>query len=635
LVSDLILFPGYALSAQQSGFDKTSNEPENRLDGVAEIHSNDMTLANSELDHNKSSGKINIYSNPTYIFLDNESGVISYGLSSFWKDPHSSCKDTFKCTTNFTTGWKDNTSFQMSTTNNTKKIWSWMYGQPTDVKLDENYRVLTHMKLSKWATQSHIVLEGFNETSKQWYQIKQCPSGKNGPLEWQEFSCDIPVPENTTKIRPVLNAGWSSVVGKKATTWFDLIYIVRLGPVIFDPNLKAETVYQGLELPTGIAFLGRNDFLVSEVLKGTVQRIVNGQKLTQPLIDLDVAQREGLLGIAVQKNISKVQAGHGNESTYVFLYFTAKKDNGKALGNVLYRYDLVNNKLVNPKLLLELPAGFEHNGGKILIGPDKYLYIAVGELKNKTSLSHERNKALNNQSKYANEPDGRGGILRIDQNGQPIGAHGILGDKEPLNKYYAYGIRNIFGIGFDPVTGKLWDTENGPDFGDEINLVEPGFNSGWRMVQGIWTIAEGEKKAGLASENPDTLVDFNGKGKYSTPEFTWNKTVGPTALKFMTTDKLGKEYENDMFVAEANNGRIYHFKLSQNRTALFLQGPLKDKLADTDNELDNVTFAQGFGLITDLEIGPDGYLYVLSHDQGRVYRIVPSDLNEDVPQYPD
>ena len=99
-------------------------------------------------------------------------------------------------------------------------------------------------------------------------------------------------------------------------------------------------------------------------------------------------------------------------------------------------------------------------------------------------------------------------------------SHGILGDKEPLNKYYAYGIRNIFGIGFDPVTGKLWDTENGPDFGDEINLVEPGFNSGWRMVQGIWTIAEGEKKAGLASENPDNLVDFNGKGKYSTPEFT-------------------------------------------------------------------------------------------------------------------
>ena len=55
---------------------------------------------------------------------------------------------------------------------------------------------------------------------------------------------------------------------------------------------------------------------------------------------------------------------------------------------------------------------------------------------------------------------------------------GILGNTYPLNLYYAYGIRNSFGMDFDPVTGKLWDTENGPDYGDEINLVEPGFNSG-------------------------------------------------------------------------------------------------------------------------------------------------------------
>jgi aldose sugar dehydrogenase len=343
-----------------------------------------------------------------------------------------------------------------------------------------------------------------------------------------------------------------------------------------------------------------------------------------------------LLGIAVQKNISKTQTGLGKEITYVFLYFTAaKKNGGEALGNVLYRYELVNNKLVNPKLLLELPAGFEHNGGEILIGPDKYIYLTVGELRNKTTLSHERNKALNNQSKDANEPDGRGGILRIDQNGQTVDSHGILGDKDPLNKYYAYGIRNSFGIDFDPVTGKLWDTENGPDFGDEINLVQPGFNSGYRKVQGIWNMGEGQKKAGLALEEPGNLVNFGGRGIYSSPEFTWDHTVGPTALKFLTTDKLGKEYENDMFVADADNGRIYHFKLNQNRTALFLQGPLLDKLADTDNELDNVTLAQGFGLITDLEIGPDGYLYVLSHDQGRVYRIVPSHLNEDVIQHLD
>ena len=92
-------------------------------------------------------------------------------------------------------------------------------------------------------------------------------------------------------------------------------------------------------------------------------------------------------------------------------------------------------------------------------------------------------------------------------------------------------------------------------------------------------------------------------------------------------EKLGKEYENDMFVGDVNNGRIYHFKLNQSRTGLLLDGPLIDKIADTDKELGNVVFAENFGIITDLKIGPDGYLYFVVHDEGKVYRIVPNDQN--------
>ena len=89
--------------------------------------------------------------------------------------------------------------------------------------------------------------------------------------------------------------------------------------------------------------------------------------------------------------------------------------------------------------------------------------------------------------------DGRAGILRLTQDGYPVlnaNGNGILGKKYPLNIYYAYGIRNSFGIDFDPITGKLWDTENGPQFGDEINMVEPGFNSGSDRVYGIWEANE-------------------------------------------------------------------------------------------------------------------------------------------------
>jgi glucose/arabinose dehydrogenase len=121
------------------------------------------------------------------------------------------------------------------------------------------------------------------------------------------------------------------------------------------------------------------------------------------------------------------------------------------------------------------------------------------------------------------------------------------------------------------------------------------------------------------------FVNFNGKGTYSPPEFTWNNTVGPTALKFLTSDKLGQEYKNDLFVGDITNGNIYHFDLNKDRTELILSGKLSDKVADTSAEINesNIIFGQGFEGITDIEVGPyDGYLYVLSYRDGALYRIV-------------
>ncbi len=159
---------------------------------------------------------------------------------------------------------------------------------------------------------------------------------------------------------------------------------------------------------------------------------------------------------------------------------------------------------------------------------------------------------------------------------------------------------------------------------NEINLVEPGFNSGWNKVQGIWNrVTDDRFNASDINYNPSDLVDFDGKGKYRSPEFVWKYTVGPTALKFLNSDKLGKQYENDLFVGSVNNGNIYHFKLNQNRTGLLLDGPLVDRVADTDNELDSVIFARDLGIVTDLKVGPDGYLYFVVYNEGKIYRILP------------
>jgi aldose sugar dehydrogenase len=397
---------------------------------------------------------------------------------------------------------------------------------------------------------------------------------------------------------------------------------------ISDPALGVETVVEGLEFPTTMAFLGPNDILVLEKEKGTVQRILNGKMLPEPILDVNVgaSQERCMCGIAISKSIP----GH----TYVFLYYTETdtvdrediSEGNDPIGNRLYRYELVNDKLVNPKLLLDLPAipGPRHNGGALVIGPDNNLYIPVGDVDG--TYQGEESETLTQNFADGVEPDGRSGILRITQDGNPVPNGGIIGDEFPLNLYYAYGIRNSFGINFDPVTRNLWDTENGPGEGDEINLVEPGFNSGWALVQGMSTSSSNNNND--QGSSPSDLVDFDGKGTYSDPEFEWQQTLGPTALIFLHSDRLGQQYQNDIFVGSVVTGNIYHFDLNEDRSQLALIGELEDKIAETrETGAEDIVFGEGFAGISDLEVGPDGLLYVVSLGQGKIFRIVPGDVN--------
>jgi glucose/arabinose dehydrogenase len=293
--------------------------------------------------------------------------------------------------------------------------------------------------------------------------------------------------------------------------------------------------------------------------------------------------------------------------------------------------------LINPRLLLDLPAdpGPAHNGGVITVGPDDNIYLALGELLRTDYVGDDFDTEAQN---YENgkAPDGRGGILRVTQDGEIV-QPSILGDKHPLDMYYAYGIRNSFGIDFDPLTGNLWDTENGPGFGDEINLVEPGFNSGWAKVMGINKVVEEldvdpeskeEKRKIIKGEKilstPEDLVDFNGNGKYSPPELSGRFI--PTEILFLNSSTLGEEYRDDVFIATVI-GNIYRFDLNEDRTELVLEGALSNETEVYETDLEDAIFAQGFGIITDIEEGPDGYMYIVSgirEDNAKVYRISPA-----------
>jgi len=380
------------------------------------------------------------------------------------------------------------------------------------------------------------------------------------------------------------------------------------GQVLVDPSLKVELFFKdGLKGPaTSMAFLAPDDILVLEKNTGKVQRIVNGSLEQNPLLQVKVGTEVelGMLGIAISKN----QQG----KTFVFLYYTEANSSGIVIGNRLYRYELIDNKLVNPLLLLNLPAtspivGHEnnHNGGKVVIGPDNNVYLVIGDVGGRMGNIQNIMRG--------SSPDGTSGILRVTQDGKSV-HNGPFGSSVPNILYYAYGIRNSFGFDFDPVTGNLWDSENGGIDKDEINYVYPGFNSGWRKAMGM----------ALSRFDPnEDLFYFDGKGNYSDPEFVWKETVAPTALKFLNSSKLGSQYENTIFVGDVKRGNLYNFRLDSAREQLLLDPPLDDKVADTPQEIQDIVFGRGFGVITDIQVGSDGYLYILGID-GTIYKIVPA-----------
>ena len=145
------------------------------------------------------------------------------------------------------------------------------------------------------------------------------------------------------------------------------------------------------------------------------------------------------------------------------------------------------------------------------------------------------------------------------------------------------------------------------------------FNRGWEKAQGIWE-REKYSEGSIAPKEPSNFVNFGGKGKYSDPEFTWRIPVGVTSIKFLDSDKLGKDYQNDVFVGDFKRGNLYHFDLSEDRNQLILDGPLKDRIANNQDELQKAILGHGFSTITDIEVGPDGYLYVLTY-AGELFRI--------------
>jgi aldose sugar dehydrogenase len=374
-------------------------------------------------------------------------------------------------------------------------------------------------------------------------------------------------------------------------------------PTLSDPNIRVEKVIAGLESPTSMGFLDNDDIIITQKDNGRVRLVSNGVLQPQPILQVPVLNNSerGLLGVAIANTTTD------SSTKTVFLYYTEPV--GDQARNRIYRYEWngVNNNLTGGRLILDLPGepGPNHNGGKMQIGPDGMLYAVKGDLNRDGMLQNVRDGP---------PPDDTSVILRVDYNGNGVGnvlsAMGV-----DLSKYYAYGIRNSFGFDFDPLTGVLWDVEDGPTDYDEINIVLPGFNSGWQKVMG---------PLGIEGITAEDLVLFQGS-HYADPVFSWLRSEGVTDMEILNSTSLGEEYAYNMFVGDINNGNLYFFTINGNRSGLDLGGipGLEDFVANTSEELNAVILGRGFsGGITDIQTGPDGYLYILTFS-GDLYRVVP------------
>ena len=347
--------------------------------------------------------------------------------------------------------------------------------------------------------------------------------------------------------------------------------------VIKDSNLIVGEYVSGLNLPVMIDFIDEHMLVVEK--DGTVRIIKDGILSSEPILQLEVSNssEEGLLGILVQNND-------------VFLHYTTSNVDDDTTSNWFTKYTWNGEKLIEPVELLSFHKGTgNHNGGVMIEDENGIVFGAIGDLGYGKVLDMQQQKNfLSTENNYI------GSILSLNA----------------PSEVYAVGIRNTFGLDIDPVTGILWDTENGHRDFDEVNLVQKKFNSGWNKIQGP------------IKDNQETPI-INGY-EYSDPEFSWERPVAVTSIHFIQSP-LFPEYENSVLIGSFGGGILYKFELNENRDGFrFDDNNLKDLVLNKEDSPSEIIFGTGFAGITDIKEGSDGSIYIVTIGDGKIFRISPA-----------
>jgi glucose/arabinose dehydrogenase len=323
----------------------------------------------------------------------------------------------------------------------------------------------------------------------------------------------------------------------------------------------------------------------------------------------------------------------------------------------------------------EQPPRGNHDGGVMVFGPDGKLYIFIGDVGRRGHLQNlpcgptaacEDGVTVEDDQFGGPEPDDAhltGVTLRLNPDGtipedNPFfAAGGAMGGEvgENIQMIFSYGHRNGFGMAVDPIAGNIWMQENGDDSFSEINRLVPGFNGGWIQIMGPAERVQQFKEiettffappatfpalqqlrwpptnlADTPEEALDRLFMLPG-ATYQDPEFSWKWEVAPGGIGFLNSRALGRRFENDLFVGAATpfleGGYLFRFNLTDDREGIQpYSSAVRDLVADNREkheitESGRLLVGRNFGVVTDIEMGPNGNLFVVSLSQGAVYEI--------------
>lgn len=317
--------------------------------------------------------------------------------------------------------------------------------------------------------------------------------------------------------------------------------------------LGISVIADSLDVPWEIAW-GPDDWIWITEQKGIVSRInpETGKKYILLNITKDVWMKTtpGLLGMAIHPDQKKYP--------YVFINYTTQRD-GKYFSR-LVRYTSSRDTLINPKLLLEIPANLGHNGSRIAFSGRDKLFWATGDAQ---------------KDGYAQDSSSLNGkILRLNIDGS-------IPDDNPIQGSYVYarGFRNIQGLVMLP-DGKLFTSEHGDAIEDEINLILPLHNYGWQQIEGFH------------DTEAETL--YAAKHRTTEPVKSWTPTIAPAGLDYYFSEAI-PEWGHSLLLTTLKGISLRVLKLNADGTSIGSE---------------NIFLENKYGRLRDICVSPSGDVYI-------------------------